>query len=289
MVDIEANLRDVRRRITEAAGRVGRDPAEITLVAVTKMFTVDHIQAAYELGVRHFGENRVHEAEEKIPIVNQWIEVTTQAVIASEAKQSPIRAAEIASSQKPLLAMTRAEQLRIGEKPTLSPITWHMVGHLQSRKARDAIQLFDTIHSVDTLKLAQCLDRLCQPEGKVMPILLEANASGEESKYGFALDRWAEDEEQRERFFAIVEEILALPQVEVQGLMTIAPIVADPEEARPCFRRLRRLRDALAERFHGEHWRHLSMGMTDDFEVAIEEGATIVRIGRAIFEERRSQ
>lgn len=245
MVDIEANLRDVRRRITEAAGRVGRDPAEITLVAVTKMFTVDHIQAAYELGVRHFGENRVHEAAAKIPIVNQWLE---------------------------------------GKH-----ITWHMVGHLQSRKARDAIQLFDTIHSVDTLKLAQCLDRLCQPEGKVMPILLEANASGEESKYGFALDRWAEDEEQRERFFAIVEEILALPQVEVQGLMTIAPIVADPEEARPCFRRLRRLRDALAERFHGEHWRHLSMGMTDDFEVAIEEGATIVRIGRAIFEERRSQ
>ena len=124
--------------------------------------------------------------------------------------------------------------------------------------------------------------------GKVVPILLEANVSGEEGKYGFALARWAEDEEQRRRFFAIVEEILALPQVEVQGLMTIAPIVADPEEARPYFRRLRRLRDALAERFPGEHWRHLSMGMTDDFEVAIEEGATLVRIGRAIFGEREA-
>jgi hypothetical protein len=120
-----------------------------------------------------------------------------------------------------------------------------------------------------------------------MPILLEVNVSGEESKYGFALDRWAEDEEQRESFFAIVEEILALPQVEVRGLMTMAPIVADPEEARPYFRRLRLLRDALAERFPGEYWRHLSMGMTDDFEVAIEEGATMVRIGRAIFGERR--
>ncbi|MEE8162654.1 MAG: YggS family pyridoxal phosphate-dependent enzyme [Anaerolineae bacterium] len=247
MVDIEANLRDVQRRIAEAAGRAGRDPAEITLVAVTKMFTVAHIQAAYELGVRHFGENRVREAEEKIPIVNQWVE----------------------------------------EKHTLSPLTWHMVGHLQSRKAKDAIQLFDIIHSVDTLKLAKRLDRLCRREDRIMPILLEANVSGEESKYGFALERWAEDEKQRGRFFAIVEEILALPQVEVQGLMTMAPIVADPEEARPYFRRLRLLRDALAERFPGEYWRHVSMGMTDDFEVAIEEGATIVRIGRAIFGERR--
>lgn len=102
------------------------------------------------------------------------------------------------------------------------------------------------------------------------------------------MERWAEDEKQRERFLATVEEILALPQVEVQGLMTMAPIVADPEEARPYFRHLRRLRDALAERFPEECWRHLSMGMTDDFEVAIEEGATIVRIGRAIFGERRA-
>jgi hypothetical protein len=247
MVDIEANLRDVQRRIAEAAGRVGRDPAEITLVAVTKMFAMEHIRAAYELGLRHFGENRVREAAGKIPTVNQWIE----------------------------------------KKHVPSPITWHMVGHLQSRKAREAIRLFDLIHSVDTLKLAKRLDRLCGREGRVMPILLEVNVSGEESKYGFALDRWAEDEEQRESFFAIVEEILALPQVEVRGLMTMAPIVADPEEARPYFRRLRLLRDALAERFPGEYWRHLSMGMTDDFEVAIEEGATMVRIGRAIFGERR--
>ena len=247
MVDIEANLRDLERRIAEAASRAGRDPAEITLVAVTKMFTVDHIKAAYELGVRHFGENRVGEAAEKVSIVNQWI-----------------------------------------EERGLPPITWHMVGHLQSRKARDAIQLFDIVHSVDTLKLAQRLDRLGERVGKVVPILLEANVSGEEGKYGFALDRWAEDEKQREPFFAIVEEILALPQVEVQGLMTMAPIVADPEEARPYFRRLRRLRDALAERFPGEYWRRLSMGMTDDFEVAIEEGATIVRVGRAIFGERQA-
>ena len=247
MVDIEANLRDLERRIAEAADRAGRDPAEITLVAVTKTFTVAHIQAAYELGVRHFGENRVGEAAEKAPIVNQWV-----------------------------------------EEQALPPITWHMVGHLQSRKAKDAIQLFDIVHSVDTLKLARRLDRIGEREGKVVPILLEANVSNEEGKYGFALGRWAEDEQQRERFFAIIEEILALPQVEVRGLMTMAPIVADHEEARPYFRRLRRLRDALAKRFPGEHWQRLSMGMTDDFEVAIEEGATLVRLGRAIFGERRA-
>lgn len=259
MVDIEANLRDVQRRIAEAAEWAGRDPTEITLVAVTKTLTVDHILTAYELGVRHIGENRVHEAAEKVPVVSQWL-----------------------------------------KERGLLPITWHMVGHLQSRKARDAIHLFDIIHSVDTLKLARRLDRLLSssPPGlggeegerqdKAMPILLEVNVSGEESKYGFALDRWEEDKHQREEFFGIVEEILALPHVEVRGLMTMAPIVAHPEEARPYFRSLRRLRDALAERFPGDHWQHLSMGMTDDFEVAIEEGATMVRIGRAIFGERRS-
>jgi len=246
MVDIEANLRHVQRRIAEAAERGGRDPAEITLVAVTKLRSVEDIKAAYELGVRHFGENRVHEAAEKIPIINRWLE----------------------------------------QERTPTPLTWHMVGHLQSRKAKDAIRLFDIIHSVDTPKLAKRLDRLCEREGRVMPVLLEANVSGEESKYGFALERWEEDEEQREGFFAIVEEMLALPNIGVQGLMTMAPIVTDPEDARPYFRRLRELRDELRRRFPTSSWRHLSMGMTDDFEVAVEEGATMVRIGRAIFGER---
>ena len=246
MVDIEANLRHVQRRIAEAAERGGRDPAEITLVAVTKLRSVEDIKAAYELGVRHFGENRVQEAAEKIPLINRWLE----------------------------------------EERTPTPLTWHMVGHLQSRKAKDAIRLFDIIHSVDTPKLAKCLDRLCEREGRVMPVLLEANVSGEESKYGFALERWEEDEEQREGFFAIVEEMLALPNIGVQGLMTMAPIVTNPEDARPYFRRLRELRDELRRRFPTSSWRHLSMGMTDDFEVAVEEGATMVRIGRAIFGER---
>lgn len=162
-------------------------------------------------------------------------------------------------------------------------IKWHLVGHLQSRKAREAVELFDVIHSMDSVKLADKLSRLCVEAGRVMPILLECNVSGEVSKYGFPLSTAAE----RERWWADVEAILKLSGVRVEGLMTVAPIVADPNGARPFFYALRRLRDDLSARFPQADWRHLSMGMTDDFEVAIEEGATMVRIGRAIFGERR--
>jgi hypothetical protein len=167
-----------------------------------------------------------------------------------------------------------------------SDLRWHLVGHLQSRKAREAVDLFDMIHSVDSLKLADKLSRLCLESGRVMPILLECNVSGEETKYGFSVATTAD----RARWMADVEATLALPGVRVEGLMTVAPIAADAEDARPVFRALRQLRDELAARFADRRqagWRHLSMGMTDDFEVAIQEGATMVRIGRAIFGERQ--
>ena len=140
-----------------------------------------------------------------------------------------------------------------------------------------AVELFDMIESVDRLKLAQAISRRAEGAGTVVPVLLEVNVSGEESKAGAAPGAVHD----------MIGEAAELPGIQVRGLMTMAPIVADPEEARPYFQHLRRLRDALAERFPGEYWQHLSMGMTDDFEVAIEEGATIVRIGRAIFGERR--
>jgi pyridoxal phosphate enzyme (YggS family) len=163
------------------------------------------------------------------------------------------------------------------------PIKWHMVGHLQSRKAKVAVGLFDMIESVDSLKLAREIDKRCGYIDRTMPILLEVNVSEEASKYGFRVQR----DEDKEPFFSAIEGITTLPRVEVQGLMTMAPIVADPEEARPYFRHLQELRDELAARFPAINWQHLSMGMTDDYEVAIEEGATLVRIGRAIFGERR--
>lgn len=218
---IADNLQRVRDRIAKAAVSAGRDPAEITLVAVCKTFGTGHIRAAFLAGVRHFGENRVQEAADKIPHL---------------ADLTP--------------------------RPT-----WHMIGHLQHNKAKAALELFDVIHSVDSLRLAQSLAGRAAP--RTLPVLLEVNVAGEASKFGFGL------QEVEDAALAIG----AVPSIELRGLMTVAPLTSDREEARPVFRKLRALRDRLG-------LRDLSMGMTDDFEVAIQEGATIVRIGRAIFGDR---
>jgi pyridoxal phosphate enzyme (YggS family) len=225
---IASNLAHVRERIVSAARRVGRAPSEVTLVAVTKTRSLVEIEAAYQAGVRHIGENRVEEAE--------------------------------------------AKKLQLD----LAGVTWHMVGHLQSRKAGRAVGLFDIVHSVDSVKLARRLDRLAAEQSKILSILVEVNISGEESKYGFPLS-------ERAALETAVGEIVALPHLRVDGLMTVAFIARDAEEVRPVFARLCALRDAFRTRFPKGEWRHLSMGMTDDFEVAIEEGATLVRVGRAIF------
>ena len=235
-MNLAANITRVRERIAAAARRVGRDPAEITLVAVTKTVPAARVREAWELGLTDFGENRVQEAVAKIPLV-------------------------VPDAQRPL------------DRP---PPRWHMIGHLQRNKVKHVIPLFDFIHSVDSVRLAREIQRRAERVGKVMPVLLEVNVAGEATKYGFAPEEVA----------AAVEEIAPLPHLEIHGLMTVAPIAEDPEEVRPHFRHLRELRDELARRFPSLDWHHLSMGMTDDFEVAIEEGATMVRIGRAIFGER---
>jgi pyridoxal phosphate enzyme (YggS family) len=162
-------------------------------------------------------------------------------------------------------AITKIGQLS-GLKP--SPI-WHMVGHLQSNKAKAAVELFDMIDSVDSVRLAEALSRRTR---KTLPILLEVNVAAEASKSGFPVTEVA----------PALETISRLPRLDIKGLMTVAPLVAEAEQIRPVFRKLRSLRDSLG-------LEHLSMGMTDDFEVAIEEGATMVRIGRAIFGERQIQ
>jgi pyridoxal phosphate enzyme (YggS family) len=234
VTSLEDCLQSVRERIAAAARRAGRDPASVTLVAVTKTQPPEVIRAAYDLGLRHFGENRVEEAEAKV-----------------------------------------------GRLP--GDVTWHIIGHIQSRKARQVAPLFQFVHSLDSVKLAGRLDRFCAERSEPLPVLLECNVSGEESKYGFAVAGWRSGRADRGAFVAAVKQILALPHLAVRGLMTMAPIVADPEQARPVFSRLRQLRDELAAVFPQSDWSQLSMGMTDDFEVAIEEGATFVRVGRAIF------
>ncbi|MGD8814732.1 MAG: YggS family pyridoxal phosphate-dependent enzyme [Anaerolineales bacterium] len=160
----------------------------------------------------------------------------------------------------------------------LTDLVWHMVGHVQSRKAKTVAPRFDWVHSVDSLKLARRLDRFAAEAGRRLPVLLECNVSGEQSKAGWALwerDRWPQ-------ILPVFSEVLALEYLEVHGLMTMAPWTTDWELVRNVFRRLRELRELLEADLPG-HWEELSMGMSSDFEIAIEEGATMVRIGQAIF------
>jgi len=182
----------------------------------------------------------------------------------------PERVEAALAAGQALFGESRVQEAKAKIPLVSSRAHWHMIGHLQTNKARDAVGLFEVIHSVDSLKLAAELSKWAEHTGKTQVIFLEVNVSGEASKFGLK----PEDLE------STLSEINRLPRLEVQGLMTIAPVADEVEKARPHFRRLRELRDALS-------LRELSMGMTHDFEVAIEEGATMVRIGAAIFGERK--
>jgi len=227
---IAANLALVRQRIDAAALRVGRSSDRVTLVAVSKTHPIEAIEAAYAVGQRDFGENRVEELWSKVEVAKQR---------------------------------------------GLDDIRWHLIGTIQSRKSEEAIGPFALIHSVDRLKLANRIDRDAAAAGKVMDILLEVNISGEESKHGFT----------PEEVLAATPELLSCQAIRVRGLMTLAPFVTEAEEVRPVFRRLLELRDQVSKAF-GVAWPELSMGMTNDFEIAVEEGATLVRVGTAIFGSR---
>jgi hypothetical protein len=158
---------------------------------------------------------------------------------------------------------------RIGKQ-----VEWHFIGHLQSNKARSAVDLFSMIHSVDRLSLAEALNQEANKQGKILPVLIQVNISGEESKSGI----------NPQETLQLLERIAGLQHLSVQGLMTMPPWFEDPEDARPHFNALRKLREELAsKKIHGVSLQELSMGMSGDFEVAIEEGATLVRVGTAIF------
>lgn len=220
---LSENLDAVRQKMEAACARAGRDPASVTLMAVSKGHPPESIREAADLGLTLFGENKVQEAKAKIPL-------------------SPGR------------------------------LRWHMIGHLQSNKCRDAVQLFSLIQSVDSLPLAEEINRWCEKTAKTMPIFLEANIAGEASKFGY----------QPKALLAELAHINALPKLEIHGLMTIAPYATDAEKVRPIFRRLRELRTEC-EQILGTPLPQLSMGMSGDFEVAIEEGSTLVRVGTTLF------
>jgi len=226
MICIKENITRVRERIAAACQRSGRAPDNVKLLAISKTFLPESIRAAYEAGLRDFGENRVQEAKAKRP-----------------------------------------------ELSDLS-ITWHLVGHLQTNKAKVARELFHWVHSVDSFRLAQKLDQATAPGGGRLPVLLEVNLGGEESKAGVG----------EAEIIQLAEQISQLATLEVRGLMVIPPFLEDPQEVRPYFRRLRELAQMINSRNIANVSMHeLSMGMSHDFEVAIEEGATIIRVGTAIF------
>jgi hypothetical protein len=234
---IRANYQRVMEQLDHAACSVGRDPASVKLVVVTKGHPFEVVQQALAVGLRIFGENYAEEG--------------------------------------------------VGKKLACSTagVEWHMIGHVQSRKARPVVEHFDWLHSLDRLKLATRLDQFAGEVGRRLPVLLECNVSGEQTKFGWPA--WEESS-----WAALAEEIgslLALPNLEVHGLMTMAPFLPDPQQARPFFVRLRRLRGFFSGRFPTVDWRELSMGMSADFEVAVQEGATIVRIGTAILGPRPAQ
>jgi PLP dependent protein len=222
-MSLELNLRSIRERIAAACGRAGRDPAGVTLVAVSKGQAPEAIREASELGVDLFGENRVQEAKAKIGLC-------------------PGRA------------------------------RWHMIGHLQTNKCREAVHFFEMIESVDRLEVAREIEKWADRSAKTVPVLLEVNLAGESSKFGYS----------KERLLSELGELNAISRIEVHGLMTIAPWTREPEKVRPVFRQLRELK-CECEDLLGAPLAHLSMGMSGDFEVAVEEGATLVRIGTALF------
>jgi pyridoxal phosphate enzyme (YggS family) len=232
---IAERLELVNQTIHRAAERAGRSAENITLVAVSKTVGADQVFEVARLGITQFGENRVQEAEEKIPFVDR--------------------------------------QAKAVGLPTP---TWHLIGHLQTNKVRPAARLFSLIQSVDSVRLAAALDRQARESGQPIEVLLEVNVGRESTKFGFV-------PEDVPGAFGVISRLAML---RVCGLMTVAPPVAVDEEARPYFRDLRGLRDELVRVFPDADLPHLSMGMTGDYPVAIEEGATIVRVGRAIFGER---
>lgn len=225
---ITENLEQVRKNIDEACRMAGRDPKEVTLIAVSKTKPVSMLKEAYDAGARCFGENKVQEIMDKHP-------------------QLP------------------------------EDIQWHMIGHLQRNKVKYIVDKVSMIHSVDSLRLAQTIEQEAAKHNVCVPVLLEVNVAQEESKFGLKMDE----------VLPLIETIADFPHIKVQGLMTIAPYVENAEDNRDFFRQLKKLSvDIEAKNINNVRMSVLSMGMTGDYQVAVQEGATMVRVGTGIFGER---
>jgi len=241
------NYADVLERIAQAAARSGRSPETVTLVAVTKTWPSEIIIEAFQAGMCHFGENRPEEMVEKQPEVMKFIGKGQQ-------------------------------------------ITWHAIGALQSRKSNLVADHADVFHALDRLKIARRLSNRLEEKGRVksnpLPIFIEVNVSGESSKAGVDCTNWENNGRQRESIVQLAKNVTELPGLRPMGLMTMAPWQVEEGLIRRVFERTRRLSEWLQSEIEDNDWSGLSMGMTDDYEIAIEEGATHIRVGRAIFGSR---
>ena len=228
-LEIPKRLAAVRERIADAAGRAGRSPADVRLIAVSKTHPIDAVRAAAQAGQLDFGENKVQEALQKIA------------------------------------------------QSTDTGLRWHLIGHLQSNKAKKAAAVVDAIHAIDSVDLLQKVDQAAAAAGRTIDVLVQVDLALEDTKFGAP----------EEAVPGIFAAAAGCASARVRGLMLLPPLAENPEDARPWFVRLRGVRDRLHDAgVPAERLRELSMGMSHDFGVAIEEGATMVRVGTAIFGER---
>jgi pyridoxal phosphate enzyme (YggS family) len=234
---IEKNLKLIRQNIAEACSRCGRDPQEISIVSVTKSVDTDVIRNMLDAGITDLGENRVQQLVRKADDIAAYI----------KRRRNPLR----------------------------GPIRWHMVGHLQRNKVKDVLRIAGTIHSVDSLRLAEEVSTRAQKLETTADILLQVNCSREPQKHGCAVGAAVH----------LAEMITSLPCIRLNGLMTMGPMEGGKAAARNSFMRLREILEEIhKDKIGGRDCFHLSMGMSGDYEIAVEEGATILRIGRALFE-----
>lgn len=241
--DLKQRYEAVRERIAEAATRSGRNPRDVVLTAVTKNASIDQIRELLELGHTDFGENRVQALVHRAGQIDEFLQ----------------RHRQLHTSRE----VNIPDQLR-----------WHMIGHLQRNKVRKVVSLVRLIHSVDSLRLAEEIQVAASRRVEPVEVLIQVNTSGEKAKFGIAPAAAGH----------LIEQIDTMMSLRPRGLMCIAPLVESPEEARPTFQRCRELfEDIRRQGVGGDHFDILSMGMTNDFEVAIECGANIVRVGTAIF------
>jgi pyridoxal phosphate enzyme (YggS family) len=229
LASIASNLHIVRDKVSQAALKVGRNPEDIQIIAVTKTVDIPQMEEAIAAGITAVGENRVQEITKKYPLLKEKVD-------------------------------------------------WHLIGHLQTNKVKYIIDKVKIIHSLDRFTLVKEISKRAQQQGIVMPVLVQVNVAEEESKFGLKV----------EEVIPFLKDIVGIKGLKILGLMTMAPFVEDAEEVRYVFRDLRNLAEKITKQaIPGVEMKHLSMGMTNDYEVAVEEGATLIRVGTGIFGQRK--